>query len=281
MGIHQYDDNTDTTYYLNHDCVYLAQRHAEKYEMNLAQEKQDHAYYRDCLRAVWPGHSFATLPTHECRLDALHSFKKGDALAYPSKQPIMMASEDGFVLFQDTDRTGLILYHRDRPPMNLNVLANLPWPRDKDMLAFRDYRIKGFYASAQIRQPNPSSVTIKTGSARQKSISLADLQCWVQTFGLKDYNPIQLEFFQSVLGFVYPGILLREIHKLGARTGVVPLHKPFALIPPNTITAVRYDHKVFTLPENIAYPKYSTIIAEFTHEGSTHCLLLSFDLLTE
>ena len=165
--------------------------------------------------------------------------------------------------------------------MNLNVLANLPWPRDKDMLAFRDHRIKGFYASAQIRQPNSSSITIKTGSARQKNISFADLQCWVQTFGLKDYNTAQLEFFRGVLGFVYPDILLREIHKLGARTDVVPPHKPFALIPPNTITAVRYYHKVFTLPENAACPKYSTIIAEITREGSTHCLLPSSDLLTK
>ena len=189
-GIDQYDDNPDTRYYLNHGCVYLAQKHAEKYETKLVQEKQDHAYYRDCLRAVWPGHSFATLPAHECRLDALHSFKKGDVLAYPSKQPIMTASEDGFVLFQDTDKTGLILYHKDKPPMNLNVLANLPWPQDKDMLAFRDSRIKGFYASTQINSRIPQASLSRLAQLAKRAFHLLISSAGYRLLALKTIIPL-------------------------------------------------------------------------------------------
>ena len=97
-NIDHYDDNPDTKYYLNLGCGYLAQNHSKKYETESVQEKQEEAYYTDCLRAVWPGSSFVTLPPNECHLKDFYSFKKGDVLTHPDKQPSFVAREDGFVL---------------------------------------------------------------------------------------------------------------------------------------------------------------------------------------
>ena len=97
----QYDDNPDTKYYLDLGCDYLAQNHAKKYETESVQEKQDDAYYRNCLHAVWPGSSFETLPSNECHLKDFDSFRKGDVLTHPDKQPPFVAREDGFVLSAD------------------------------------------------------------------------------------------------------------------------------------------------------------------------------------
>ena len=70
-NIDPYDDNPDTKYYLDLGCDYLAQNHSKKYETESVQEKQNNAYYRDCLRAVWPGSSFEALPANECHLKDL------------------------------------------------------------------------------------------------------------------------------------------------------------------------------------------------------------------
>ena len=70
-NIDPYDNNPDTKYYLNLGCNYLAQNHAKKYETESVQKKQNDAYYKDCLHAVWPGSSLEVLPSNECHLNRL------------------------------------------------------------------------------------------------------------------------------------------------------------------------------------------------------------------
>ena len=100
-NIDQYDDNPDTKYYLDLGCRYLAQNHSKKYETESVQKKQGDAYYTNCLHAVWPGSSFEALPANKCHLKHFGSFKKGDVLTHPDKQPSFVAREDGFVLLAD------------------------------------------------------------------------------------------------------------------------------------------------------------------------------------
>ena len=184
-SIDPYDDNPDTKYYLNLGCGYLAQNHAKKYETESVQKKQNDAYYTDCLHAVWPGSSFETLPANECHLKDFGSFKKGDVLTHPDKQPSFVAREDGFVLPRTTDYSWILYYHKDKPPMNLDVLSRLQWPHSKDLLSFTDTDIKTFSARLRKEQSNQFNATIKLDSKHVKSITFADLKRWVQLFDLE------------------------------------------------------------------------------------------------
>ena len=245
-----YDDNPDTKYYLSLGCGYLAQNHSKKYETESVQEKQSDAYYRDCLRAVWPGSSFEALPASKCHLKVFGSFKKGDVLTYPDKQPSFVAREDGFVLPRTTDYSLIVYYHKNKPPMNLDVLSRLQWPHSRDLLSFINTDIKTYSARLRKGRSNQFNATIKLDSKHVKSITFADLKRWVQLFDLSRYDPAKLKSFRKELSLKYPGIHLSKIHKLGTRTSVEPLYDPFVLIPPGATIALRYDPEVFTSSRN-------------------------------
>ena len=277
-NIDQYDDNPDTKYYMRLGCIYLAQSHAKKYETESVQKKQGDAYYENCLHAVWPGHSLGTLPASKCHLKAFDSFKKGDVLTHPDRQTPFVAREDGFMLLNTTVHSWILYYHKDKPPMNLDVLSRLQWSHSRDLLSFKDTDIRSL--SVQLRKGRSTrfNFTIKLDSKHVKSITFVDLKRWVQLFNLNRYDPAKLKSFREQLSSKYPGIHLSKIHKLGTKTNVVPLHGPLVFIPPNATIALRYDPEVFAIPENVTSTRCSTIITDFEHQGSKYCLVLSFDV---
>ena len=183
--IDPYDGNPDTKYYLDYGCRYLARNHSKKYETESVQQKQNDAYYKNCLHAVWPGSSVETLSSNKCHLNNFDSFGKGDVLAQPDKQPPFVAPNDGFVLRRATDYTRILYYHEDKPPMNLDVLSRLKWPHSRDLLSFRDTEIKTFSARSRKEQSNQRNVNIKIDSKHVKSVTFADLKRWVQSFDLE------------------------------------------------------------------------------------------------
>ena len=185
ISIDQYDDNPDTKYYLSLGCRYLARNHSKKYETESVQKKQEVAYYRNCLHAVWPGSSFEYLPANECHLKSFGSFKKGDVLTHPGKQPPFVAREDGFALPRNADYSWIVYYHKDKPPMNLDVLSRLQWPHSRDLLSFRDTDIKTFSAQLRKKQSNQFNTIIKLDSNHVKGITFADLKRWIQLFDLE------------------------------------------------------------------------------------------------
>ena len=278
-NIDHYDDNPDTKYYLRLGCDYLAQNHCKKYETESVQKKQHNAYYTDCLRAVWPGSSFDTLTFQRMPLESYDSFKKGDVLTHPGKQPPFVAHEDGFMLWRTTDYSWIIYYHKNKPPMNLDVISKLQWPHSRDLLSFTSTDIKTFSAQLRKKELNRFDAIIKLDSKHVKSITFADLKRWVQLFDLSKYDSAKLKTFREQLSLEYPGIHLSKIHKLGTKTSVEPLYDPFFLIPPGATIALRYDPDVFTFPETVTNTRYSTIITDFVHQGSKYCLVLSFDVL--
>ena len=278
-SIDPYDDNPDTKYYLDLGCDYLALNHSKKYETESVQEKQGHVYYRDCLGAVWSGSSFKALPSNECHLKQFDSFAKGDVLTHPGKQPPTVAHDDGFMLLSTKDYSLILYYHKDKPPMNLDVLSRLRWPHSRDLLSFTNTDIKTYSARSRKGPSNQFDATIKLDSEHVKSITFADLKRWVQCFDLSRYDPAKLKTFREQLSLDYPGIHLTKIHRVETKTSIEPLYNPFSLILPGNPIAFRYDPDIFTLPENIISTRYSTIITDFKHQGSKYCLVLSFDVL--
>ena len=277
--IDHYDDNPDTKYYLHFGCNYLAQNHAKKYETVSVQEKQRDAHYTNCLGAVWPGSSLEALSSNGCHLKDFCSFAKGDVLTHPDRQPSFVAREDGFVLPRTTNYFWIVYYHKDKHPMNLDVLSRLQWPHSRDLLSFTGTSIGTFSAQLREERSNQSNVIIKLDLKGVKSITFAHLMRWVQCFDLSRYDPARLKSFREQLNLDYPGIYLSKIHKLGAKTNVEPLYHPFVLIPPDTTIAFRYDPGVFIPLEKVTSTQHSTIITNFGHQGSTYCLVLSFGIL--
>lgn len=281
--INPYDDNRDTKLYLEFGCIYLARDQAIKYETPSIQDKVSHAYLDSCYEAVWPGSTRPVLPVkEECCLSVFDSFKKGATLAHQKNQPSLTALEDGHHSIQTARGCLLRYYHQSKPSMRLDILEKLSWPKDKDLQAFRDTQNRNKVDSERKKQPNLPNAVIKLNSTSRKSIPLAGLKLWIQSiFDLRSYDPYQLKSLRSVLGKEFPGITLNKIHKLGSKTRVLPLYDPFVLIPPNTPIASRYNPSSLEPTASIGLPSYSTIIAEFEHEGTTLCLVLSFDILTE
>ena len=210
-NIEPYDDNPDTKYYLDFGCRYLAQNHFQRYETESVQEKQRDAYHKNCLRAVWFGISFVTLPANECRLKTLGSFKKGDVLTHSDKQPPFVAREDGFTHLKTMDYSWIIYYHKDKPPMNLDVLSRLQWPHSRSLLSSKDANIKAFSARLRKRRLNQFNVTIKLDPKHVKSTTFADLKRWMQLFDLNRYDPARLKSFREQLSLKYPGIHLSKM----------------------------------------------------------------------
>ena len=280
-NINQYDDNPNTKYYLESGCHYLAHKHAEMFETKAVQDKTHVDYYTDCMYSVWPKCTNFPIPvTQYSCLDSFESFKEGDKLIHDNQSP-SMAPKDGFLVHETSGGFFFIFYHKSRPPMKWEVLEKLPWPRDKDLLAFRDSHLQKNTALRRGIPLNTPNVTIKLKSKRQRSISFVNLKNGIKTFfDLSKYSFVQSTSFSSALEKEYPGVNLHTITRLGSSTRVLPLHNPFVLVPPYTIIALRYDPATFTLAERIFFTKYSTIITVIEDEGLTHCLLLSFDLLT-
>ena len=61
-------------------------------------------------------------------------------------------------------------------------------------------------------------------------------------------------------------------------THVLPFHRPYTLIQPNSIIAYVYDPTKLSSNENFRSSRYSTIIAQFIHQKSIYCLVLEFDV---
>ena len=274
----QYDSNRETKYYLEMGCFYLAQNHAEKYETESIHTKQYDAYYEKCLRAIWPRCSFGHMCRDRHRLVEYSSFKKGKQLGCCGMKSSFVAPQDGFK--NPGPGSELVFYHKNKPPMDFKVLAKLPWPHQKDLLAYRDFDIKKLATSEREEQSGTSKVTIETGSVRPKYISFTQLMRWVQTFDLSKYDPVLIKSFRSALNLKYPGIRVSKVHKRGADTSVVPLYDPFVLIRPSSDIAMRYNPGVFELSNQVQAPdsQHSMIIAAFEHQGSTYLLMLSFDI---
>ena len=153
------------------------------------------AYYTNCFQAMWPGSSLDALPASKGHLKIFGSFRKGDVLTHPDKQPPFMAREDGFALSLTADYSKIIYYHKDKPPMKLDVLSRLQWPHSKDLLSFKDTRIKTLSARSRKEPSNQFNVTIKLDSKHVKSITFADFKHWVQCFDLSRYDSARLKLF--------------------------------------------------------------------------------------
>ena len=279
-AINPYDERPSTKYYLRNCCRCLGYNHSMKYETDSIKDKLMDDHYRSCLHAVWPGYTTRFLPVgHECNLGNYHSFKRGDVLTYKDKQPSLIADEDGFFV-QTMNPPFFVFYHKDKPRMKLDVLEKLPWPRDEDLLAFKDYEIQKGSALERGKQPSLPEANVMLNSKNAKRISFIDFKRWIQLFFDSDkYDPSQLKRFRVALRLEYPNVQLSKIHKLGARTRVVPLCNRLTLIPPNFTIAVRYDPHFHTCLGHVTFPKHSTIIAVFEQEGSTCCLVLTFDII--
>lgn len=250
------------------------------FETKAVQNKTCADYYSDCMYSVWPKCGHLPLPvTQYSRLGPFESFKEGDKLTHDNQSP-SMAPKDGFLVHGTSGGSFFIFYHKSRPPIKWKVLEKLPWPRDKDLLAFRDNSLQKSAAPRQGIPLNTPNVIIKLKPKRQRSISFVNLKNGIKTFfDLSKYSFVQSTSFSSALEKEYPGINLHMITRLGSNTRVLPLHDPFVLVPPYTITALRYDPATFTLVEKIFFTNYSTIITVIEDERLTHCLLLSFDVL--
>ena len=279
-NINQYDGNPNTKYYLESGCHYLAYKHAEMFETKAVQNKTHADYYTDCMYSVWPKCVHLPIPATEYSfLDPFESFKEGDKLTHDNQSPLM-APKDGFLVHGTSGGFFFIFYHKRRPPIRWEVLARLPWPEDKDLLAFRDNRLQKSTALRREIPLNTPNIIIKLKSKRQRSISFVNLKNGIKTFfDLSNYSFVQSTSFSSALEEEYPGVDLHMITRLGSSTRVLPLHNPFVLIPPYTIIALRYDPATFTLVERIFFTNYSTIITRIEDEGLTHCPMLSFDVL--
>ena len=129
---------------------------------------------------------------------------------------------------------------------------------------------------------NPSNAIINLNSTTQHNMSFADLKRWIQgSFSLDKYDSAQLKALRVALHKSPLDIRLYKIHKLGSMTHVLALHDPFELIPPNIPIAIRYDINSLESENTITLPKYSTIITNFEHEGTTCCLVLSLNIPIE
>ena len=245
-SIDPYDGNPDTKYYLRLGCRYLAQNHSKKYEIESVRKRQEEAYYRNCLHAVWPGSSLEALPSNQCHLKQFGSFAKGDFLTYPDSQPSFVAREDGFMLWRTTDYSWIIYYHKDKPSMNLDVLSRLQWPHSRDLLSFADANVKALSAQARKKRSDQFNATIKLVSKDWKSTTFADFKRWLQLFDLSMYDPAKLKAFRKMLSLKYPSVHLSKIHRLGTKTSVEPLYEPFVPILPGDTIAFRWDPEVLT-----------------------------------
>ena len=149
-------------------------------------------------------------------------------------------------LFRDMGDKFFIFYHKDRPPMKFDVLEKLSWPRDEDLLTFRDNYIRKKFALMRGLLSHTSNVSIKLNSKKRKSISLAKLKLWITTFfDLSKYDFDTLRSFRYALKATYPGIELSEVTEVNSNTRVLPIHNPFVLIPPHTPIAFTYNHNDF------------------------------------
>lgn len=278
-SIDPYDDSPDTKYYLNLGCNYLAQQQGLKYETRSVQEKLANVFYENCINAVWPGCEVSFLSSEEdSQLKYYCPFKKDDTLAYHDRPQPLKASEDGFLVPQTTDNPFFIFYHENRPPMKLAILKKLSWPQDESLMTVRNRETLKFSTAMRGVRSSHTNFIIKLESKSRGSIPMACLGYWIQAHGFDKYDSLRLRLFKDALEQRYPGIGLSKIHRLGPRTRIVPLHDLFTLIPPGIPIALRYDPETFTLVEMVTISKFSTIITEFEHEGSTYCLALSFDI---
>ena len=153
-----------------------------------------------------------------------------------------------------------LYYHKDKPPMNLELLQKLGWPQDEDLLKYRDLQIRALAAESRKKQVNPAGVKIKL-TRKPGSVLFTKFIQWVKSaFNMTEYDAARLENFATALKLIFPGIDTFEIHKEGSQTRVMPYHDRFKLIPPGEIIATRYDPKEFTLESVFSSPKYSTIV---------------------
>ena len=279
-SINPYDGDPYAKYYLMLGCRYLTHFYSGRYEARSTQGKLANMYSVKCARLVWPDHTLKFLPAaHKCSQSPFRSFKKGDLLTHYNRKPAMVAHADGFFALQVTSSPFFLFYHPNKPLMNLDVLTKLSWPLDKDLLTFRDLDARRMAASMR-GKPSSRNVAIKYRLDNKKTISFGELKSTMQTsFDIGKHNFAQLNLICNVLRSTCPNIRMVELHKPGVRTHVEPLFDPFALIPPRTPIALRYNPETFTLPETLAIARYSTVAATFEHEGSRCCLLLSLDTL--
>lgn len=280
-SINQYDDNASTKCYLESACHYLAHNNAERYEAASVQEKFHKEHYTECMYSVWPKCRHHPLPFgHKCHMDAFQSFKMDDLLTHGDDQTSLVAPRDGFLVLESTGAAFFLFYDKGRPPMKLDILEKLSWPRDEDLLTFRDNLTKKKSVMTRRLPSNTPNVSIKLLSKHRKSIFFVELKLWITTlFDLSKYDFVKLRSFRDVLRATYPGIDVSEITNVESFTRVLPLHDPFVLIPPRTAIAFTYNHEDFAPIQPVAISKYSIIIAIFEGEGSSQCLVLSFDIL--
>ena len=278
-NINPYDGDPETQAYFHFGCRYLAHEQARKYESESVQGHVKSDYYRSCLNAVWPGHThhLYSLAKGERFCLKRGSFKKDDELIACNNRPLFKASRDGH-FFSEAGKLSFVFYAEDKPPMKLDVLKSLPLPEYKDMLNRRNSELEKAAMISRREQQVPD-VIITLDSKKQKYGSFANLKLWIQSkFKLDEYDHDEIERLTIKLKRAIPNVTLFPIFKRGAMTHVLPFHQPYTLIPPNSTIARAYNPTMLSPNDKVHSFRYSTIIAEFTHQGSVYCLALGFDL---
>lgn len=276
-----YDNNRTTKSYLRLGCEYLAGKQAERYESAVIQKKVSNTYSSSCMQMIWPKAWYDLIPIeYKCSLKCSDSFKRGDPLGYREDHSLLLALEDGHVYDRRGHGTLVFYYHRDKPQMKRDVLEKLPWPQDKNLLAYRDFEAQMEADLMRKRQVITPNVMIKLDNDDLKTISFANLKQWIhEFFDLSKYDPTTLIAFKYALNRQFPGIALNKLYRLGSRTRVYPVHNLFTILPPKSHIAAAYDPNTFEIAIPVEYPKFSTIIAEYEHGESPLCLVLSFDII--
>ena len=259
----------------------MACEQAKKYETENVQKRVKYEYYYSCLNTIWPGHicHHHVLAKGEHYYFKDNSFKKGQILTIHNNQ-LLTAPKDGHV-FSEAGKLSFVFYPEDKPPMKLDVLKSLPWPEYKDVLAFRNSRIINDVQISRRNQQLTPNAKVTIDSKKGMYLTFAQLKVWVQLrFKFSKYDPAETERLFDALKLFAPNVALFWIRKDETMTNVLPLYPPYTLIQPNSTIAYIYDPAKLSLLNNVSSPKprYSTIIAELSHQGSIYCLALEFDL---
>lgn len=278
-NINPYDGDQEAQVYLHLSCRYLAHEQARKYDSEGVQKRIKYDYYHSCLNTIWPGHTYHSHVLKEGEDICLKewSFKKDQPLITRNNQPPFKAPHDGHC-FSETGGLSFLFYAEDKPPMNLDVLKNLSWPKYKDVLAFRNSELKKNAMISRGKQQQMPNVSIILDSKKGEYLPFAKLKDRMQSFKLGKYDHGEIERLQNTLKRDAPNVVLGVIHKEATMTNVLPFHRPYTLIRPNSTIACIYNPNKLSPNEIASSSRYSTIIAEFTHHGSICCLVLAFYL---
>ena len=281
--IDPYSSDPAASGYLYLGCSYWARNQSRRYETESVQRKVEDLQVCSCFWEAWPGCTISLVPEGaKVHHPTNTSFKRGDPLISRGGCSPLNVFEEGHYFHRVGMKPFFIFYNENKPPMRRDVLKRLPWPKDKDLLAFRNSEIEEFATAALRKQSQVSDAVIILDKQKQSYLPFAQLRPWIRrSFRLDKFNPIEIDRLIATLARDYPDVKVGQVYKTGSMTRVIPRYRPYTLIPPMSFATCKYDPETFSAAKHTVAPTHSTIIAEFMHQGSLCCILLEFDILSK